>query len=124
MSAEQKCDSAKKGGEKCREKNGKAFYSRIGKKGGMSTLASNGTAFYRDIGKKGGPKGGNATKEKYGVAFYARIGALGGRKVKTIIEAGKKALAEAEETIRNESSQHGKRRASPAKNNAGQRPVE
>lgn len=38
-----------------------------------------------------GRKGGQATKAKYGHEFYEEIGRKGGQKVKSLIEAGKKA---------------------------------
>lgn len=41
-----------------------------------------------------GRRGGQATSDKYGHEFYEEIGHKGGQKVKRLIEAGKKRLAE------------------------------
>jgi general stress protein YciG len=82
------------GGTKVKNLYGTGFYEAIGKKGGEATKASHGLEFYEMIGRKGGKKGGDATRDKHGSPFYEAIGAKGGAKVKAIIAAGKKALAD------------------------------
>lgn len=44
----------------------------------------------REAGRKGGKKGGQTTKQRYGRAFYSDIGSKGGRRVRELIEEGKK----------------------------------
>ena len=48
----------------------------------------------REAGRKGGKIGGEATKRRYGSAFYSEIGAKGARKVRRLIEKGKRAEIE------------------------------
>jgi hypothetical protein len=60
-------------------------------------MAKRGTMTVREAGRRGGiaggKKGGLATKQKYGHEFYIAIGRKGGRKVRRLIQAGKRALA-------------------------------
>lgn len=70
---------------------GKMTVGAAGSKGGKSTMKKYGPGFYEEIGKKGGTE----TSRKYGREFYQEIGHRGGQKVKKLIEAGKKAEAEA-----------------------------
>ncbi len=44
-----------------------------------------------EAGRKGGKKGGATTRKKYGREFYQKIGRAGGKRVRELIEAGKKA---------------------------------
>jgi general stress protein YciG len=41
--------------------------------------------------REAGMKGGNTTKQRYGEGYYESIGKKGGKRVKELIEAGKKA---------------------------------
>lgn len=87
-------EAGKLGAAKVKEKYGTPFYEGIGKKGGEATKKAMGPQFYEMIGKKGGKKGGDATRDKYGSTFYEAIGKKGGAKVKAMLEAGKKAIAD------------------------------
>ena len=87
-------EAGRLGGTKVKKLYGTGFYEAIGKKGGDATKAANGPEFYKMIGEKGGRKGGEATRDKHGPAFYEAIGKKGGAKVKAMLEAGKKALAD------------------------------
>jgi uncharacterized protein len=53
-------------------------------KGGMSVS---------DAGRKGGKKGGLSTKKKYGHDFYEESGHKGGRRVRELVEEGKRKSA-------------------------------
>jgi general stress protein YciG len=44
----------------------------------------------RKGGRRGGKRGGETTRDRYGHEFYEEIGRKGGRKVRDLIEAGKK----------------------------------
>ena len=55
-------------------------------------MAGKGEMTVREAGKKGGEKGGEATARKYGHGFFKEIGRKGGRKVKMLIEEGKRAM--------------------------------
>jgi general stress protein YciG len=87
-------EAGKLGGATVSKLYGHEFYEAIGKKGGEATKKVMGHEFYETIGKKGGKKGGDATRDKYGSAFYEAIGSKGGAKVKEMMAAGKKALAD------------------------------
>jgi general stress protein YciG len=43
--------------------------------------------------KEAGRRGGNTTKARYGPGYYEAIGKKGGQKVRQLIAAGKKAMA-------------------------------
>lgn len=45
----------------------------------------------RKGGKLGGPRGGKTTASRYGHEFYEEIGRKGGRKVRDLINKGKRA---------------------------------
>ena len=66
-----------------------------GARGGNIVKARYGAEFYRFIGHSGGliggKKGGSIVKARYGPEFYKSIGKKGGRRVKELIEAGKRA---------------------------------
>lgn len=62
-----------------------------GSKGGNATKARHGREFYEAIGRKGGKKGGATTKARHGDAHFVEIGRKGGRRVKELVEDGKKA---------------------------------
>ena len=47
----------------------------------------------RKGGLIGGKKGGETTRDRYGREFYEELGRMGGRRVRELVEAGKKALA-------------------------------
>jgi len=68
-------DAGRKGGERTAETHGHVFYEEIGHKGGEKTARTHGHAFYEEIGHKGGEVGGPK----------------GGKKVRTLIEEGKRA---------------------------------
>ena len=88
-------EAGKIGGSAVKRKYGQEFYEAIGRKGGEATKQAHGHEFYETIGKKGGAKGGNSTRDKYGPDYYVGIGKKGGAKVKEMMAAGKKALADA-----------------------------
>lgn len=44
--------------------------------------------------KEAGRRGGNTTKARYGPGYYEAIGKKGGQKVRQLIAAGKKAMAD------------------------------
>ena len=76
------------------EGKGEMTVREAGKRGGEKTAKTHGHEFYEEIGAKGGalggPRGGQVTKEKYGHEFYEEIGCKGGRKIRELIEEGKK----------------------------------
>lgn len=65
--------------------------AEAGRKGGKTTAERYGHEFYQNIGRTGGMKGGNTTKGRYGAEFYREIGTKGGRRVRELIEEGKRA---------------------------------
>lgn len=60
-----------------------------GKKGGATVVAERGVEFMRTIAALGGA----ATKARHGSEHYKVIGTRGGRRMKALIEAGKRAEA-------------------------------
>ena len=60
-----------------------------GRKGGKTTAERHGPEFYERIGKKGG----EARKQALGPSGYEELGRQGGRKVRELIEKGKRAEA-------------------------------
>jgi general stress protein YciG len=58
-----------------------------GRKGGETTAGRHGRSFYETIGKKGG----EARKRALGHDGYKELGREGGRKVRELIEKGKRA---------------------------------
>lgn len=85
-------EAGKRGGETVKAKYGKEFYTEIGHKGGQATRKKYGPDFYGEIGRKGG----QTTAEKHGPEFYEKIGKKGGNRVRELIERGKAANAEDE----------------------------
>ena len=82
----------KMGGKKVAER-GREFFATIGKQGGDKVKATHDVDFYKTIGKMGGDKVAERGRE-----FYKEIGRKGGAKVKALIEAGRKAAKEEEES--------------------------
>lgn len=70
--------------------------SEAGRKGGLTTRERYGRDHFREIGRNGGltggAKGGLTTRARYGHEHFEAIGRKGGRKVRDLIQAGKKAL--------------------------------
>lgn len=71
-------------------KKGKMTVQQAGKKGGVVVRNKYGHEFFEEIGRKGGIKGGNAVKQKYGSPFFEEIGSKGGRKVRELVNKGKR----------------------------------
>lgn len=77
------------------EERGGITVSEAGRRGGERTAQTHSHKFYEETGQKGGEaggtRGGRTTRDKYGHEFYEEIGRKGGRKVRELVEEGKKA---------------------------------